>query len=75
MARFKYTMAALAAAGLAIAQPASAAVRTGAPIGDSEAAAPGEGMIFGLLGLIGLVFLIMAISQSSDPTDALPTSP
>jgi hypothetical protein len=75
MARFKYTMAALAAAGLALAQPASAAVRTGSPVGETEAAAPGSTMVFGLLGLVGVVFAIMALSNSSDPTDALPTSP
>ena len=74
MARFKFTMA-LAAAGLALAQPASAAVRTGSPVGESEAAAPGATMIIGLLGLVGVIFAIMALSNSSDPTASLPTSP
>lgn len=75
MARLKFTMAALAAAGLALAQPASAAVRTGSPVGETEAAAPGQEMIIGLLGLVGVVFAIMALTDGSDPTDRLPTSP
>ena len=75
MARFKYTVAALAAAGLALAQPASAAERTASPVAEAEADGPGATMIIGLLGLVGVIFAIMALSNSSDPTDALPTSP
>jgi hypothetical protein len=75
MARFKYTMAALAAAGLAFAQPALAAERIASPVDETEAAAPGSTMIVGLLGLVGVIFAIMALSNSSDPTAALPTSP
>lgn len=77
MARFRFMMAALAAGGLTLAQPAMAAARIGSPVGDAEAQAqgPGAGMIAGLLGIVGLVFLIMAISDSEDPTADLPTSP
>ena len=77
MARFNGMMTGLAAAGLALAQPAAAALRAPAAIADSEALtdAPGSGMVVGLLGLVGLVFLIMAISDGSDPTQDLPTSP
>jgi len=74
MARIKYMIAALAAAGLTLAQPAAAAARTGSPIGESEAQAdgPGSGMVIGLLGLVGVVFLIMAIT--GDDNDS-PSSP
>jgi len=73
MARFKTVLAALAAGGLAFAQPAAAATSDDQSgwFADSPGAAP----VVGLIGLIGLVFLIMAISDSGDDNDDRPTSP
>jgi len=78
MARFSSLLAVLAASGLAVAQPAAAAVRTGSPIGQSEAIVEGPGAyaVLGLIALFGVVFLIMAITDDYDPdNDGRPTSP
>ena len=76
MARLNSMIAALAAASLTFAQPAAAAARTGAPIGESEAATKGPGgeFVIGTLLLIGLVFVIMAITDDNDPPSR-PSSP
>jgi hypothetical protein len=76
MARLNSMLAALATASLTLAQPAAAAVRTGAPIGESEALTEGPGgeFVVGALALIGLVFLIMAITDDNDPPSR-PSSP
>jgi hypothetical protein len=75
MARLNSIFAALAAASLTLSQPATAAARTGAPIGESESAkGPGGEFVVGLLLLVGAVFLIMAITDDNDPPSR-PTSP
>jgi hypothetical protein len=76
MARLNSIFAALAAASLAFSQPAAAAARASAPIGESESAAKGPGgeFVVGLLLLIGAVFVIMAITDDNDPPSR-PTSP
>ena len=66
MARFKTTLAAVAATGLVLAQPASAAVRSAAPVETTESLDQGSGMVVGLLGLLGLVFIIMALTDGDD---------
>ena len=73
MARFNRMLAALAATGLVLAQPAAAATASGEESGwfaDSPGAAP----VVGLIGLFGLIFVIMAISDGDD-NDDVPTSP
>lgn len=72
MARFNRMLAAIAGAGLVLAQP-GAALAQGTDDGSSEA--PGSGPVIGLLAAVGLVFLIMAVSDGDDPTQDLPTSP
>ena len=72
MARSSGILAALAATGLAFAQPAMAAAPEGEGgwFADSPNAAP----VVGLIGLVGLIFVIMAISDGDD-NDDVPTSP
>lgn len=76
MARLNSVLAALATASLVLAQPAAAAARTPAPVGNSESLTEGPGgeLVMGILGIIGLVFLIMAITDDNDPPSR-PTSP
>jgi hypothetical protein len=66
--RFKSMLAALAASGLILAQPAAAA--DGGWFDD----APGAEPVVGLLGLVGLIFVIMAITDGDD-FDDVPDSP
>ena len=76
MARFNTMLAVLAAAGLTLAQPAAAATRTAAPVGESESLSdvpPGSAAVIGLIGLLGFVFIIMAITEDGD--DDFPSSP
>lgn len=76
MARPNSMLAALAAASLTLAQPATAAAaRTGSPIGENEAIteAPGGTLVMFVLGAIILVFVIMAITDD-DGSDS-PSSP
>jgi len=77
MARFNGMVAALATAGLVLAQPAAAATRTAAATGAGEAMLeeyPGSTMVVGLIGLVGVIFVIMAITDGDD-SDDFPESP
>jgi hypothetical protein len=71
--RISNALGALAAAGLLLAQPAAAAVRSGSPVGDSEKIEPGSGMVVGLILLLAVVFGIMAITD--DDGSNSPSSP
>ena len=76
MARLNGMLAALAAASLTLAQPATATARSGSPIGENDAIteAPGGTLVMFVLGSIILVFVIMAITDD-DGSGSRPTSP
>ena len=77
MARPDSLLAALAAATLTLAQPATAAERAGSDLGESEGVreAPGGQLFLFILGFIGVAFLVMAITDDNDPSNDFPTSP
>lgn len=77
MNAFKTTLATLAAAGLAAAQPASAATaRVASPVADSEQLAGGvPSAAWPAIIAILAVAIFAVISASGDDDDDVPTSP
>ena len=77
MKALKTTLAALAAAGLAVAQPAAAApARTASPVADSEQLAGGvPGAAWPAILAILAFAVIALIPASSDDDEDAPTSP
>jgi len=76
MTRFRMTATTLTAAGLVLAQPATAAARAAAPLSDSEqlADSPGAGAAFGAIAIVALISLLMLTGRHGSEDDR-PTSP